>query len=97
MVKALVCGGRDYKNADHLWKVMDAAVERLGVTEIVHDGSRPGVAFLAWQWADQHKVPVALTGDDWRARAPDLIIAFAGADDALLQAATDAGIKVQRI
>jgi hypothetical protein len=45
MVKALICGGRGYTDAARLERVLDAAVERLGVTEIIQGGARPRPEF----------------------------------------------------
>lgn len=62
MVKAIVCGGRDYRNRERLFQVMDAAVERLGVTAIAEGGQRSrdpetderyGADWLAKSWAIQ--------------------------------------------
>jgi hypothetical protein len=60
MTKALVCGGRDYRNVERLTRVLDAAVERLGVDAIVQGGQKSvdyetgdeyGADWLAKQWA----------------------------------------------
>jgi hypothetical protein len=62
MVKAIVCGGRDYRNRDRLFRVLDAAAERLGVDAIVEGGQRSkdpetderfGADWLAKSWAIQ--------------------------------------------
>jgi hypothetical protein len=92
-MKALVCGGRGFSDADRMTAIMDAAVKRLGITEIIQGGA-PGADFLAKRWAKARSVPCSEFLADWdhfgkaagpmRNRLmleegkPDLVIAFAG-------------------
>jgi hypothetical protein len=94
-MKALVCGGRGYTDAERMARVMDAAVERLGVTEIIQGGA-PGADHLAKQWALTHGIPQTEFPADWSRfpkaagpirnqqmldeGKPDLVIAFPGSD-----------------
>lgn len=91
MIKALVCGGRGVTDAARLERVLDAAVQRLGVTEIIQGGA-PGVDSLTKAWAAARGVPQRQFDADWGAlgRAagpirnlemltagkPDLVLAF---------------------
>lgn len=50
MVTVLVTGGRDYRNRVRLYRVLDEAVVRLGMTELVH-GDATGADALAKEWA----------------------------------------------
>lgn len=63
-MRAIVCGGREYADSARLFKVLDAAVERLGLTEIIQGGAK-GADYLAWQWADVRKVPCREFRADW--------------------------------
>ncbi len=47
-MKALVCGGRDYEDRARVEKVLDAAVERLGLTSIVHGAARGADGLAGW-------------------------------------------------
>jgi len=91
MVKALICGGRGYTDVARLERVLDAAVKRLGVTEIIQGGA-PGADILAKAWAASRGIPQRQFDADWDAlgRAagparnrdmlvigkPDLVLAF---------------------
>lgn len=48
---AIVCGGRGYHDADRVRKVLDAAVDRLGLVTII-EGGATGADTLARQWAE---------------------------------------------
>src|SRR5262249_6174575 len=47
---AIVCGGRDYANAERVTRVLDAAVDRLGLHTIIEGGAK-GADELAGAWA----------------------------------------------
>lgn len=60
MVKAIVCGGREYRNTERLYQILDAAVSRLNVDSIAQGGQRTtdpdtgemyGADWLAKEWA----------------------------------------------
>jgi hypothetical protein len=92
-MKALICGGRGYTDAERMARVMDAAVERLGVTEIIQGGA-PGADHLAKQWAIARGISQTEFPADWNHYGrkagilrniamleegkPDLVIAFPG-------------------
>lgn len=56
MVRVLVCGGRRYSDRERLYRVLDAAVERLGLTEIIH-GDATGADKMADEWAESRGIP----------------------------------------
>lgn len=63
-MKALVCGGREYGDRARLERVLNAAVDRLGVTEIIQGGA-PGADHLAKQWAIARGIPQREFAADW--------------------------------
>lgn len=93
MTRVLVCGGRDYSDRRRLGKVLDAAVERLGLDHVIAGGAM-GADLLAQRWAERRNVPVDVFKAHWgkegkaaghlrNARMladgkPDLVIAFPG-------------------
>lgn len=50
MTVAIVCGSRDYADAARVARVLDAAVERLGIDTIM-EGEAAGADSLAREWA----------------------------------------------
>ena len=57
----LVCGGREYADREHMFKVLDDALAYYGELIVVHGGAR-GADYLAGCWArlrHQHEVPVS--------------------------------------
>lgn len=71
--RILVCGGRDYKNRDHvyatLYKLLSPAGHPDDPRHIIVHGAARGVDTFAGDWAEyagwrQEKFPV--TNDDWR-------------------------------
>ena len=56
MVRILVFGGRDYFNERRINQVLDAAVERLGLSEVIH-GDAEGADELAKLWAIDRGIP----------------------------------------
>lgn len=92
-MKVLVCGGRNYQNAKMVAKILDAAVERLGLTSILQGGA-DGADRLAAEWAWDHGIPVGTMNADWKTYGkkagpirnqrmisegkPDIVIAFPG-------------------
>jgi len=87
--RVLVCGGRDYSDAEYMALVLKAADP--GV--IIH-GAAKGADTLAGKWAHDHGVPVEEFPADWEKHGlqagplrnlqmltegkPDLVIAFPG-------------------
>jgi hypothetical protein len=93
-MKVLVCGGRDWRDADFIASTLDRLHAARGPFErLIHGGAR-GVDRLAGKWAREHGVLEWDFLPEWhRARAqdgltrnqrmivegsPDLVIAFSG-------------------
>lgn len=92
-MKILVCGGRDYDNEHRVGAILNAAVKRLGMSELIHGGAR-GADALADAWARRQGFPVTVFPADWKAEGraagprrnqrmldegkPQAVIAFAG-------------------
>lgn len=110
MTRVLVCGSRHYRDRRRVYQVLDAAVERLGLTSILQGGAR-GADRLAFEWAGERGIPRETIKADWdglgRAAGPirnqkmvdekpDIVIAFPGGDGTkdLLARAEYAGIRV---
>ena len=49
-MKILVCGGRNFSDYNQMTRVMSAAVERLGMTVVIH-GAMSGADNMAGRWA----------------------------------------------
>lgn len=64
MTTVCVTGGRLYSNARRVAQVLDAARERLGLTNIVH-GAGTGADELAAAWARERGVPAHDFPADW--------------------------------
>lgn len=89
-----VCGGRDFRDRDNVYRVLDAERDTDGVSVIVHGGCRSGADALAHQWATGRRVSVRVFPADWgahgraagpirnrkmlRETTPHLLIAFPG-------------------
>lgn len=93
MTRAIVCGGRDYRDAGRVARVLEAAEERLGLTVIIQGGA-DGADRLAAEWGWDNKLNVATYNADWKTHGkkagpirnalmiaegrPDFVIAFPG-------------------
>lgn len=92
-MKVLVCGGRKFGNAQHVWYALHALNEDRGVDQVIHGGTS-GADTLAGEWARANGVPERVFRADWarygRAAGPirnqemllhgkpDLVLAFPG-------------------
>lgn len=109
-MKVLVCGGRDFDDAQFVWSSLRAAHAKRPITLLIH-GAAPGADLLAEQWAGATGVNYAAVPALWamhgkaagprRNRAmlllePDGVIAFPGGKGTadMVAAAEAAGIKV---
>jgi hypothetical protein len=63
--RVLVCGGRDYSDADWLFGVLDH-YHRAGAFECIIQGCARGADTLAGEWADARGVPVLPFPADWK-------------------------------
>ena len=91
--RVLVCGGREYRDADQMHTMLSASHSRLCFSVVI-EGEAPGADSLARDWAQLHKIPVEPYYAEWelfgpnagsmrnskmlREGRPDLIIAFPG-------------------
>lgn len=68
---AIICGGRDYADRARVAKVLDAAVERMGLHTIIV-GRAPGADTLAEEWAmarpDISVIACPADWDGWEAK-----------------------------
>jgi hypothetical protein len=109
----LVCGGREYKDREQLFAVLDSYRIFPRLT-IIHGDAR-GADRLAGEWARERGVPVRAFPADWnqhgknagpirnaqmiREGQPDAVVAFPGGrgTDDMVRQASRAGITVLRI
>lgn len=93
-MKVLVCGGRDFNDAAHVFVMMTELHQSLGPFTCVVHGAARGADTLAGIWAKQNDIEVREYPADWRthgraagvlrnrqmldAEHPDLVIAFPG-------------------
>lgn len=61
-MRMLVCGGRDFSDADWLGKILSSY--RDVITEIIH-GAAKGADTMAGAWARAHDIPVKEFPADW--------------------------------
>ena len=61
----LVCGGRDYKNKERLYEVLDSFKHTLEIVEIIH-GAAKGADSLAGQWAKSRGIKETPEPANWR-------------------------------
>lgn len=105
-VRAIVCGGRDYSDWEHVVRTLDA----IGVTELAH-GCASGADSLAKAWAYLRRIPTAQYPANWaNGKAagpirnqrmlddfkPDAVIAFPGGRGTadMVRRAQAAGVKI---
>lgn len=66
MNRLLVCGGRDYADADTVARTLDRVLRERGIAVLIH-GAAGGADTLAAEWAKARGVPVlAFKVKDWR-------------------------------
>ena len=91
-MRILVCGGRDYKDRERVFKVLDGLHCLSKVTEVIQGGAR-GADTLAKEWALKNEVPQIEVKADWEKHglsagpirnvemikySPRMVIAFPG-------------------
>lgn len=64
-MKVLVCGGRDFADAE----MLDKALRKYNPTLIIHGGAK-GADRLAGQWAIDHHIPVTCYPAEWEVYGP---------------------------
>lgn len=91
MTRAIVCGSRDYTDRARAFQILDAAVDRLGLSFVI-EGGADGADALAKAWREDRGVDGRTFKADWTGErraagpirnkrmldegAPDLVIAF---------------------
>lgn len=109
-MKAIVCGGRDYDDANALYAKMDALHAIHGFTLIIH-GAAPGADSLGASWAHESGIPAKAYPAQWAefgkaagpmrnqqmlSENPGLVIAFQGGRGTadMVRRSQAAGIRV---
>lgn len=62
----VVSGGRDYLHRQRAYQVLDAAVERLGMSFLIHGKCETGLDAIAEDWAISRKIEFQGYPADWR-------------------------------
>lgn len=109
-MRILVCGGRDYREASAVKKVLD----ELRPSLVIHGGAH-GADRLAGAWAESARVPCMVFPAPWRAVGPaagplrngwmlqhgrpELVVAFPGGRGTadMVRRANHQGVPVRRI
>lgn len=92
--RVLICGGRDFRDADYAFRVLDAVASTQGSINLVMHGAARGADRIGGEWAKFRKIPVITYPADWERHGkragpirntkmlkdgePDLVIAFPG-------------------
>ena len=109
-MKAIVCGGRDYSDLEHLNQTLNSCLKWWKLSFIITGGAK-GADSLAHLWAKQKKLTTHVMYADWdkygkaagmiRNKAmlqqePDVVIAFAGGvgTEGMITIARKAGVPV---
>ncbi len=93
MTRVLVCGGRDYSRADHVWDVLDKIHHDKPIDQIIQGGAT-GADGAARGWAMSRGVTCTTVLADWDKQGkaagpirnqrmldehnPDMVVAFPG-------------------
>lgn len=64
MMRVLVCGGRDYRNRNAVWRALDWLHEAKGITAVIQ-GAADGADRWAAEWGVERQVPVCSFPADW--------------------------------
>lgn len=111
-MRVLVCGGRNYRDRDAVYRELDA---RLWAMSALICGAAPGADTLAWDWGRSRDLPCERFPADWRKHGraagpirnqrmidegkPDIVLAFSGGRGTtdMIDRARRAGISVVEI
>lgn len=63
--RVLVCGGRDYRDRESAFKVLDAAHYANPIECIIH-GTARGADSIAAEWAESRLIPIEPYPADWK-------------------------------
>ena len=92
-MRVLICGGRQFSDAEFLWKTMDDLHAKTLMTEVIVGGAI-GADTLGEHWAKDRSIPYQIFMADWATHGraagpirnqamldegkPDLVVAFPG-------------------
>lgn len=65
MTRVMITGGRDYRNVPRVYQILDAAVDRLGLSELIHGDCPTGADAIGAQWATDRGVKQTAMPADW--------------------------------
>lgn len=109
-MRVLVCGGRNYRDRDLVFRTLDSLVS---ISTLIH-GNASGADWFASRWARARGVPQELYPANWRRYGlaagpirnqqmleegrPDLVVAFPGGKGtfSMVDKAEGAGVRVLR-
>lgn len=93
MTAVIVCGGRDFKDKDFVFKVLDEVHKEVGISVVIHGGAT-GADYIAHRWARSRKINEIEMPADWETHGraagpmrnslmlathtPDMVVAFEG-------------------
>lgn len=76
-MRAIVCGGRDLTNREHVFRVLDAFRETMGLAHVIEGGQRRkdratgnfdgGADYWAMKWAQRRGLTWDTVAADWKA------------------------------
>lgn len=66
-IRVLICGGRQFSDAEHLAQVLDAIRQRRGPFAVVIHGAARGADTMAGEWATARDIPVQEFPAQWEA------------------------------
>lgn len=112
-MKLLVCGGRDYQDAEKVTDILNRINERKGISVIIEGGAH-GADRLAQQWAGENGIHYATVRANWEFHGkaagpkrnsamlellPDGVVAFPGGRGTqnMIYQARSLGIKVMEV
>lgn len=65
-IRVLVCGGRDFADANMLWSRLEYAQEVRGKIDVIIHGGAEGADSLAAEWANRERVKAIRFDANWR-------------------------------
>lgn len=63
--RVLVCGGRDYTDANRIWSILDHYLHVADDFEVLIHGAARGVDSISGEWAQARSVRVEVFPADW--------------------------------
>jgi len=76
-MRAIVCGGRDYTDGEHVFRTLDALRETMGLSHVIEGGQRRrnpqnhrvdgGADYWAMRWAKARRLTWDTVEADWTA------------------------------